>query len=333
MDFLSLTLKEIEDEFLANKLLKYQAKQVYDWFHVKRVKSFDEMTNISVALRETLKNKYEIKSLKILGKRVSKTKDTVKYLYELSPENSGETIETVLMKHKDRVSLCISSQVGCRMGCKFCAGGTGGFVRNLTPSEMLLQVYEHKDVNNIVIMGIGEPLDNYDNLLRFLELSPVGARHISVSTCGLVPQIDALAKERSGLTLSVSLHAATDEERCAIMPINLKYPLKELMRACRDYFTATGRRISFEYALIAGINDSEEHARKLAELLRRNMQPHAFHVNLIPVNPVNSGFIRSEKAHEFAEMLAERKINATIRRTMGDDINAACGQLRRREMS
>ncbi|MCL2754456.1 MAG: 23S rRNA (adenine(2503)-C(2))-methyltransferase RlmN [Oscillospiraceae bacterium] len=337
-DFLSLTLSELEQELASLKLPKFRAKQIFEWLHVKRVVSFGEMTNLPEKLREELSLKYALKSLKVLQKRVSKRGDTVKYLYELS---DGQAIETVFMQFKDRNSLCISSQVGCRMGCTFCASGVGGLVRNLAPSEMLLQVYETLRLNqlstvncplstvNIVIMGIGEPLDNFDNVLRFLELSPIGARHISLSTCGIVPQIDKLAEHKLGITLSVSLHAACDEDRSAIMPINRAYPLSELMRACRDYFEATRRRISFEYALIEGVNDSSEQAGRLAGLLRGELPPHAFHVNLIPVNDTGAGFRKSVNGKAFAEMLESRKINATIRRTMGDDINAACGQLRK----
>jgi 23S rRNA (adenine2503-C2)-methyltransferase len=220
------------------------------------------------------------------------------------------------------------------MGCGFCASGVGGLVRNLEPSEMLLQIYDcerrGKKVDSVVVMGIGEPLDNFDNLLKFLEIVPISHRSISISTCGLVPQIDELAKRRLGLTLSVSLHAVTDEERSAIMPINRRFGLDELLKSCGDYFESTGRRISFEFALIAGVNDSESHARRLTKLLRR-LPPHGFHVNLIPVNEVGgSRFKRSGNAEAFAEMLAKLKINATVRRTMGDDIDAACGQLRRK---
>jgi 23S rRNA (adenine2503-C2)-methyltransferase len=254
MDFLSLTLEELQTvKYLTPK---FRAKQVYDWLHVKQASDFAEMTNLPAELREKLQADYPLKSLKLLKVLESKRGDTAKYLYELT---DGETVETVFMQHRHGNSLCISSQVGCRMGCAFCASGIGGLVRNLEPSEMLLQIYEtlrlrQLSIDNcqlsIVIMGIGEPLDNFKNLLRFLELVPIGARSISLSTCGLVPQIDELAKLKLGLTLSVSLHAATDEARSAIMPVNRKWGLDALLKSCADYFAATGRRISFEYALI-----------------------------------------------------------------------------------
>jgi 23S rRNA (adenine2503-C2)-methyltransferase len=336
MDFLSLSLKKIERELkLLPDFKKFRAKQIYDWLHVKRAADFSQMTNLPADLRAQLSEKFTIKQLKIKKKLVSKRQDTVKYLYELPDSN---TIETVLMSHNHGNSLCISSQVGCKMSCKFCASGIAGFVRNLEPSEMLLQLYQsEKQIDSIVIMGIGEPLDNFDNLLRFLELVPLSHRHISLSTCGLADKIDELAKLKSGLTLSISLHAATDAERLAIMPINAKFPLDRLMTSCKNYFEATGRRLSFEYALINNVNDTENHAKRLIKLLSR-LSKHSFHVNLIPVNEITAGhddpgvpFKKSVNTKQFSSILEKSNINVTIRRTMGSDINAACGQLRRNQ--
>ncbi|MCL1831592.1 MAG: 23S rRNA (adenine(2503)-C(2))-methyltransferase RlmN [Oscillospiraceae bacterium] len=331
-DLVSLTLSELEQRFTPD-FPKFRAKQVFEWLHVKQVRTFAEMSNIPAAMRKTLQEEYTIKSLTCVKRQVSKRQDTVKYLYGLC---DGESVESVHMTHKHGGSLCISSQVGCKMGCAFCASGADGFVRNLTPSEMLLQLYETqrdgRKVDSIVIMGIGEPLDNFDNVMAFLELLQSGQgmslRHVSLSTCGLVPQIVRLAELKLGLTLSVSLHAITDSERSAIMPINRKYGIDELLETCKNYFSATGRRISFEYALIDGVNDSESHARQLAELLSARMPAHAFHVNLIPVNAIGARFTRSDNAAVFAAVLEKLRVNTTVRRTMGADIDAACGQLR-----
>jgi 23S rRNA (adenine2503-C2)-methyltransferase len=330
MDFLSLCLKELEQHLTP----KFRAKQVYDWLHVKKVLCFDEMLNLPSVLREELAGNHYIPRLRVKKRLVSKAEDTVKYLYELP---DGNTIETVVMSHKHGNSLCISSQVGCKMGCAFCASSIAGFVRNLTPAEMLLQLYQsEKQIDSIVIMGIGEPLDNFDNLLRFLELVPLSLRHVSLSTCGLADKIDELAKLRLGLTLSISLHATTDEERSALMPVNRQFPLDVLLKSCKRYFEITGRRLSFEYALISGVNDSEIHAKRLIQLLKKHLPRHSFHVNLIPVNEITAGqndpgvpFKKSVNVKQFSSILEKSGLNATIRRTMGADINAACGQLRR----
>jgi 23S rRNA (adenine2503-C2)-methyltransferase len=304
--------------------------------------SFHEMTMLPAKMREELDGKYHIKSLKAQTKLVSNRRDTVKYLYGLgcSPQSEqfDDAIETVFMEHKHGNSLCISSQAGCKMGCAFCASGLAGFRRNLTPSEMLLQLYETerdgKKIDSIVIMGIGEPLDNFENVVKFLRIleSPHGhnmsLRHVSLSTCGPADKIDELATLKMGLTLSVSLHAVTDEERSAIMPINRKFGLDRLLDSCSEYFAATKRRISFEFALISGVNDSELHARELAKLLRK-LPRHSYHVNLITVNEIK-GLIhrRSTAAKDFAAVLEKMGVTVTVRRTMGADINAACGQLR-----
>ena len=303
--------------------------------HVKNVRSFEEMSNISKQLRTKLSENFCLKSLNIERKLESKTDNTVKYLYRL---DDGNFIETVLMEYNHGYSLCVSSQVGCKMGCNFCASTIAGFVRNLEPSEILLQIYETerdsgKKIDSIVMMGIGEPLDNFSNVVKFLELLswPEGRnmslRHVALSTCGVVPKIRKLCELHLGLTLSVSLHASDNNRRSEIMPVNRAYPIEELLSACRDYIKNTGRRITFEYAVINDVNSSEADARKLAELLR-GMN---CHVNLIPVNNVKERSYTSsmKTVNRFREMLVQRGINATVRRTLGADINAACGQLRR----
>lgn len=334
-DILSLTSEELEREVLAMGEKAFRAKQVYDWLHVKKVTEFAQMSNISAQMREELSKKFYINSLKIKKRLVSNIDNTVKYLYGL---RDGEAVETVLMEYKHGNSLCISTQVGCRMGCRFCASTIAGWVRNLEPSEMLLQIYETerdsgKHVDSVVLMGIGEPLDNFDNVVKFLKIlncegNGMSLRHLSLSTCGVVDKIYELAALRTGVTLSVSLHAATDEKRGAIMPINKRFHLRELMTACDDYFKATGRRISFEYSLIEGINDTDESAEELIALLRgKNC-----HVNLIPVNEVKEReFKKSRYVERFRQRLENAGINATVRRTLGADINAACGQLRRED--
>lgn len=315
---------------------KFRAKQIFSWLHEKRVVSFDEMTNIPATLRAVLEENYYINSLKIVRKLESKLDGTVKYLYELKDKNC---IEAVLMKYKHGNSLCISTQVGCRMGCKFCASTLAGLVRSLEPSEMLDEIYtavrdSGERVDSLVLMGIGEPFDNYDNVLKFLKLlsMPGGynlsLRHVSLSTCGVVDKINKLAEENLGLTLSISLHAPNDEIRSQTMPINNRWGVDELMQACHAYFKATGRRISFEYALIDGVNDEPQHAKELASKLKGMPA----HVNLIPVNPVEErGFKRGsrKKIESFQHQLQNLGVNATIRRELGADINAACGQLRR----
>ncbi len=333
IDILSLSRQELSDELALMGEKRFRAGQIYDWLHVKKISDFSQMSNISAQLRECLEKKFCIKSLIIKKRLVSALDNTVKYLYGMP---DGEAVETVLMEYKHGNSLCISTQVGCKMGCRFCASTIAGFVRNLLPSEMLLQIYEterdsKRHVDSIVLMGIGEPLDNFDNVVKFLELlncegGGMSLRHVSLSTCGLVDRIYELARLKLGVTLSVSLHAATDEKRNAIMPVNHRYNLKELITACKDYFDMTGRRISFEYSLIEGVNDTEESARELIALLGSQN----CHVNLIPINEVRErSYKKSRRAMQFQKQLQNAGINATMRRTLGADINAACGQLRR----
>lgn len=334
-DILSLSPEELEIAFSDMGEKKFRAKQVFDWLHVKNVRSFEEMSNISKQLRTKLSENFCLKSLNIERKLESKTDNTVKYLYRL---DDGNFIETVLMEYNHGYSLCVSSQVGCKMGCNFCASTIAGFVRNLEPSEILLQIYETerdsgKKIDSIVMMGIGEPLDNFSNVVKFLELlsCPEGRnmslRHVALSTCGVVPKIRKLCELHLGLTLSVSLHASDNNRRSEIMPVNRAYPIEELLSACKDYIKNTGRRITFEYAVINDVNSSEADARKLAELLKGIN----CHVNLIPVNNVKERSYTSsmKTVNRFREMLVQRGINATVRRTLGADINAACGQLRR----
>lgn len=332
-DILSLTKAELTEKIIALGEKKFRAGQVYDWLHVKRVKEFSQMSNISVAFRTRLDENFCINSLKIKKRLVSELDNTVKYLYEL---HDGEFVESVLMEYRHGNSLCISSQVGCRMGCRFCASTIAGWVRNLEPSELLGQIYETerdsgRHIDSVVMMGIGEPLDNFDNVLKFLEIlnsdgEGMSLRHLSLSTCGVADKIYKLAQLKLGITLSVSLHAANDRKRSEIMPINKRFPLDKLMKACDDYFKATGRRISFEYSLIEGVNDTDESADELISLLGgKNC-----HVNLIPINEIaERDFKKSRYARRFQKRLTDAGINATIRRTLGSDINAACGQLRR----
>lgn len=333
-DILSLLPDELAGELTSLGEQKFRAKQIFGWLHGKKTTEFAEMLNLSVQLRHKLTENFCIKSLNIKKRLVSSTDDTVKYLYALP---DGEQVETVLMRYKHGNSLCISTQVGCKMGCAFCASGIAGFVRSLTPAEMLLQIYETerdstRPVDSIVLMGIGEPLDNFDNVVKFLRLlsHPDGRgmslRHVSLSTCGLADEIRELAGLRLGLTLSVSLHASDDETRGRLMPVNKRYPIGELLAACRYYFKETGRRISFEFALISGVNDGEDCAHALAVRLRGM----PCHVNLIPVNPVKeSGFRKSHELAAFQKILTDYGISTTVRRTLGSDIEAACGQLRR----
>ena len=332
VDILSLTRQELLDNVLAIGEKKFRADQIFDWLHVKKVTEFSQMTNLSAQLREKLERNFCLKSLKIKKRLVSCIDNTVKYLYTMPDD---ERVETVLMEYKHGNSICISTQVGCKMGCKFCASTKAGFVRNLAPSEMLLQIYESerdsgRKINHIVLMGIGEPLDNYDNVIQFLniisEKEDMSLRHVSVSTCGLVPRIYDLATLKLAITLSVSLHAPTNELRSSVMPVNDRYPIEELMTACKHYFEVTGRRISYEFALIDGVNDTRESADALISLLRGQN----CHVNLIPVNEIKEGaFKRSASVEKYRKMLEEGGLNATVRRTLGADISAACGQLRR----
>lgn len=315
---------------------KFREKQVFQWLH-RGVESFDEMTNLSKALREKLKENCILTVPKVARKQVSKMDGTVKYLWELA---DGNCIESVVMRYKHGNTICVSSEVGCLMGCAFCASTLAGLVRRLTAAEILDQViFAQKDsgltINNIVMMGIGEPLDNFDNVLRFLQLvnDPdglnIGMRHISLSTCGLVDKIDRLAELDLQLTLSVSLHAPDDETRCRLMPVNKAVGVDRLMETCRSYFKKTGRRISYEYAMVDGVNDSDAQADLLVKLLKG--QPG--HVNLIPLNNVEESPLKpSRRVREFQNRLERQGVTATVRRKLGDDIDAACGQLRRKAM-
>lgn len=334
-DILSYSLGELEAALADLGEKKFRAKQIYEWLHVQRVSSFDQMSNISLSLRTKLDEEFCINGINIVKKLESHIDNTVKYLYELS---DGNHVECVMMEYKHGNSLCISTQVGCKMGCRFCASTIAGFKRNLLPSEMLLQIYtaekeSGKHVDSLVLMGIGEPLDNFDNVVKFLQLlsfetgKNMSLRHVSLSTCGLVNRIYDLAEYKFGLTLSISLHAVTDKKRSEIMPVNNKFCIAELLQACRDYIDKTGRRISFEYSVIHGVNDSPEDAAGLIKLLK-NMN---CHVNLIPVNEIKEREFKADRKslERFEEMLIKGGLNATTRRTLGADINAACGQLRR----
>lgn len=341
-ELLSLTPEELEAWLTQNGEAKYRATQIFSQLH-KGVAP-DDMSNIGKALREKLAASFCWHFPQIERKLVSRLDGTIKYLFSLS---DGYCVESVVMKYQHGNTICISSQVGCRMGCKFCASTIGGRVRDLTPAELLGQVISaQKDcgerLSNIVMMGIGEPLDNYDNVLRFLRLVGhekglnIGYRHISLSTCGLVNRIYDLMEEELPITLSISLHAPDDETRSAIMPINNRFGVDTLLEACRAYYARTGRRISFEYTLIAGKNDSREHAKRLARVLNAHLRSRTetmpIHVNLIPVNEVTeTGFRHSsgDVVRAFGRVLEENGIRATVRRTLGADINASCGQLRR----
>lgn len=337
IDILSLTMDELSEAIAQMGEKSFRAKQIYDWLHVKKITDFSQMSNISAQLRDDISRKFCLKSLKIKKRLVSRIDNTVKYLYELP---DGQAIESVLMEYKHGNSLCISSQVGCKMGCRFCASTIAGWVRDLEPSEMLLQIYETerdsgRHVDSVVMMGIGEPLDNFDNAVKFLKILNSGGegmslRHLSLSTCGVVDKIYKLAELKLGVTLSISLHAAIDAKRSAIMPINDRFGLEQLMKACDDYFRITGRRISFEYSLIEGVNDTDESADELIKLLRgKNC-----HINLIPINEIKErDFKKSRFVERFQKRLTDAGMNATVRRTLGADINAACGQLRRENLS
>ena len=335
-DIKSMTLGEITEALRAMGEPSFRGKQVFTWLH-RGVTAFDQMINIPKSLREKLAREDIITAPTVARKQVSKLDGTIKYLWELS---DGNCIETVLMSYHHGNTVCISSQVGCRMGCKFCASTLAGKVRNLRPSEMLDQVLftqldSGKEISNIVLMGIGEPLDNRANVMRFLELinhpegMNIGMRHISLSTCGVVPGIDALAQDNLQLTLSVSLHAPDSETRSRIMPVNNAYDVSELFEACHRYFKKTGRRISFEYAMIDGVNDHDWQADLLAEKIHGMPG----HVNLIPLNDVvESEFKPSKRVSAFQKRLESHGLTATIRRSLGGDIDASCGQLRRKEM-
>lgn len=336
IDIKSMLPEEIEAALKEMGQPKYRAKQIFSWLS-SGAESFDEMSNLPKSLREALNEKFYIANVEIVRKLTSKLDETVKYLYRL---RDGEYIESVLMKYHHGYSVCVSTQVGCRMGCSFCASGLDGLCRDLTASEILSQVITAgKDngvrISNIVLMGMGEPLDNYDNTVRFLDLVShpdglnIGLRHISVSTSGVVSRIYKLMKEKKPITLSISLHAPNDEIRNSMMAVNRRWGVDELLKACRDYIEATGRRISFEYAVIDGVNDSDECARELAGRLKGML----CHVNLIPANPVKENSYKrpdNRRVQHFCDKLNSLGINTTVRRTLGADIDASCGQLRRK---
>ena len=336
LDIKSQDLSELKKTVESLSEKPFRAKQIYEWLHKKQADSFQEMTNLSVSLREKLERNCQIVSLKVLEVQTSKLDGTQKYLFALP---DGNVVESVLMKYHHGNSVCISSQVGCKMGCRFCASTIGGWTRNLMPSEMLDQVYKiqklsKERVSNVVVMGTGEPLDNYDNLLRFIRMLSdekglhISQRNITVSTCGIVPRMYDLAQEDLQITLAISLHASNQQKREQLMPIARKYSLDELMKACRNYFEKTGRRLTFEYSLVGGENDSQEDAEELAHLIKGLN----CHVNLIPVNPIKErSYVQSDKKviANFQNKLEKYQINVTIRREMGRDIDGACGQLRK----
>ena len=336
-DIKSLNLEEVKAAVSALGEKPFRAKQLYQWMHEKLAGSYDEMTNLPKGFREKLADAYSYTCLEAVDRKISSIDGTEKYLFRLS---DGNVIESVLMRYHHGNSVCISSQVGCRMGCRFCASTLGGLTRNLLPSEMLDQVYRIQKisgerVSNLVVMGTGEPLDNYDNLLKFLELLTdenglnISQRNITVSTCGLVERMRELADQKLQITLALSLHASSQEKRKELMPIAYKYEIRDVLDACRYYFEQTGRRITFEYSLVGGVNDTEADARRLTSLVGDIN----CHVNLIPVNPIEErDFVQPSRAvcEAFKNKLEKNRINVTIRREMGRDINGACGQLRKR---
>ena len=335
-DLKSMTLAQMQAEFRALGEPAFRAKQVFTWLH-RGAESFGEMTNLSKPLREKLDGLYTITVPRVARAQRSQKDGTIKYLWRLG---DGNCVESVVMQYHHGNTICISSEVGCPMGCKFCASTLGGLVRRLAPSELLDQViFSQKEsglpISNIVLMGIGEPLDNFDAVMQFLELvnSPeglnIGMRHISLSTCGLVDKIGKLAERKLQLTLSVSLHSPDDESRSQIMPVNRRWGVDTLLAACRDYFEKTGRRVSFEYTMISGVSDSEAQA----QLLAKKLQGMAAHVNLIPLNSVEETGLRTSThaaIARFQEILQQHGVTATVRRTLGSDIDASCGQLRRK---
>ena len=338
-DIKSLNFKELQEYMLSIGEKKFRAKQVYEWLHQKQVQSFGEMTNLSKDLQKKLEEQAGLTVLEPVEVQVSKLDGTRKYLFRLE---DGNVIESVLMKYKHGNSVCISSQVGCRMGCRFCASTLDGLVRGLTPGEMLEQIYRigqdvGERISNVVVMGTGEPLDNYENLIKFIEMLTdenglhISQRNLTVSTCGIVPKIRELADRKLQITLALSLHASNQEKRKELMPVANKYEISEVLDACRYYFEQTGRRITFEYSLVGGVNDTEENAKELSGLIR-GMN---CHVNLIPVNPVKErDYVQSNQQVilNFKNKLEKNGINVTIRREMGRDIDGACGQLRKRYM-
>ena len=336
-DIASLNYDELLLEMEALGEKSFRGKQIYSWLHEKLVENFSEMTNLSKSLREKLESQYEIRKVEMIARQISKVDPTEKFLFELS---DGNMIESVLMKYNYGNSVCISSQVGCRMGCRFCASTLDGLERNLTPSEMLGQIYRIQKltgerVSNVVVMGTGEPLDNYDNFLKFIHMLSdshglnISQRNITASTCGIVPNIKKLAEEGLQITLALSLHGSNQDKRKKLMPIAYKYAIPEVLEACDYYFQKTGRRPTFEYSLVKGVNDTDEDAKELIFILKKRN----CHLNLIPVNPIKErDFERPDRknALEFKNKLEKNGINVTIRRERGSDIDGACGQLRRR---
>lgn len=336
-DICSYSYEELQMEMKLAGEKAFRAKQIYEWLHVKLADRFEDMTNLSKGLREKLDAEYEIARVRMVDHQISKVEPTEKFLFELA---DGNMIESVLMKYEYGNSVCISSQVGCRMGCRFCASTIGGLERNLKPSEMLRQIYHIQKmtgerVSNVVIMGTGEPLDNYDNFVKFIHMLSdehglhISQRNITASTCGIVPNMKRLAEEGLQITLALSLHGSNQEKRKALMPVANKYDLGEVLDACDLYFEKTGRRITFEYSLVEGVNDQPDDVKGLTEILKhRNC-----HLNLIPVNPIKERDYRRpnrKNAVEFKNKLEKNGINVTIRRERGSDIDGACGQLRRR---
>ena len=336
-DIASFGYDELIEEMKQIGEKPFRAKQIYSWLHEKLADSFDEMTNLSKAFREKLDHEYEIKKVTMAARQISQVDPTEKFLFELE---DGNMIESVLMKYNYGNSVCISSQVGCRMGCRFCASTIDGLERNLTVSEMLRQIYHIQKitgerVSNIVVMGTGEPLDNYDNFVKFIHMISdehglhISQRNITASTCGIVPNILRLSEEGLQITLALSLHGSNQEKRKKLMPVANKYELPEVLNACDVYFEKTGRRVTFEYSLVKGVNDQPEDIRELTAILKhRNC-----HLNVIPVNPIRERDFQkpdSKNAQEFKNKLEKNGINVTIRRERGSDIDGACGQLRRR---
>lgn len=340
VDIKSMNMEELVRFIEALGEKKFRAKQIYEWIHIKHAASFEEMTNISKKFAQLLEEKCTLTVLGQVDVQISKIDGTRKYLFALE---DGNVIESVLMRYKHGNSVCISSQAGCRMGCRFCASTLDGLVRGLTPAEMLDQIYRiSKDtgerVSNVVVMGTGEPLDNYENLLRFIELLTdehglnISQRNVTVSTCGIVPKIRELADQKLSITLALSLHASNQKKRLELMPIANKYDIHEVIEACRYYFEQTGRRVTFEYSLVGGVNDSKEDAEELLQLVK-GMN---CHINLIPVNPIKErAYVQSnaQVIAAFKNRIEKAGLNATIRREMGRDIDGACGQLRKKYIS
>ena len=336
-DICSYNYDELKEEMLAIGEKAFRSKQIYEWLHVKLADDFDEMTNLSKNLSEKLKENYEIRKVKMIDHQISKVDPTEKFLFELE---DGNMVESVLMKYNYGNSVCISSQAGCRMGCRFCASTIGGLVRSLETSEMLRQIYHIQKitgerVSNVVVMGTGEPLDNYDNFVKFIHMLSdehglnISQRNITASTCGIVPNMRRLAEEGLQITLALSLHGSSQEKRKKLMPVANKYELSEVLDACDYYFDKTGRRITFEYSLVAGVNDQPDDIRELTAILKRRN----CHLNLIPVNPIKERDFKKpdrKNALEFKNKLEKNGINVTIRKERGSDIDGACGQLRRR---